>query len=120
MSEARPVQTIRSVFPAFSRELTELLAASERPDLAPRIADLPVVDRCRCGDPDCAHFYTAPRPKGAYGEGHFNLRLGAATGFIVLDVVEDRIVAVEVLHRPDVKRALDEVLPLSKVSTSPD
>ena len=32
---------------------------------------------------------------------------------VVLDLVDDRIMAVEVLDRPDVKLKLDEYLPLS-------
>lgn len=107
------MSTIRSVFPEFAHELADLVAASERPDLASQVAGLSIVDRCHCGQSDCAHFYTAPRPKGAYGPGHYNVRLPAATGtgLIVLDVVRDQIVGVEVLGRSDVKRPLDRFLP---------
>jgi hypothetical protein len=105
------MSTIRSVFPEFSRELTELVALSEHPQLAEQVPHLPVLDRCRCGQSECAHFYTAPRPGAAYGPGHFNVPLGTVTGLIILDVVNDRIVAVEVLGRSDVKHRLDAFLP---------
>ncbi len=110
------MSTVRSVFPEFSLELEELLRTSERPDLASRVGDLPVVDRCRCGQSDCAHFYTAPRPEGAFGPGHCNVRLTATRGLVVLDIVGDGIVAVEVLGRSDVKRRLDVWLPAAPKS----
>ena len=103
--------SIQEAFPAFHAELTALVEASARPELAAQVADLPVVDRCRCGEKACAHFYTAPKPSGGYGAGHSNVLLPAARGLIVLDVVHDRIVAVELLDRPDVKAILDSMLP---------
>jgi hypothetical protein len=102
---------IRDVFPDFSEELVGLVEASTRPELAAGIPDLPVVDRCRCGQSNCAHFYTAPRPEGAYGPGHESVPLDSEKGWIILDVVGGTVVAVEILDRPDVKRQLDAVLP---------
>jgi hypothetical protein len=55
-------------------------------------------------------FLTAPPPNGPYGAGHTNVMLPASSGLIVLDVIDDRIVAVEVLDRPDVKPLLDAYL----------
>lgn len=102
--------SVRDAFPQFVVELVTLVEASSRPELAEQIPTLEVVDRCRCGDRNCAHFYTAPRPAGAYPEGHANVLLGARRGLIVLDVVGTRVVAVEVLDRPDVKKRLDAAL----------
>jgi hypothetical protein len=99
--------TVRDIFPEFSDELVRLVQSSARPELADQIPSLPVVDRCGCGQSNCALFYTAPRPSGAYGPGHSNVLLDPKKGLIVLDVVEGRVVAVEVLDRPDVKRRLD-------------
>jgi len=101
---------LRDVFPEFVAELVALVEASSRPELAGQIPTLEVVDRCRCGDGNCAHFYTAPRPAGAYPEGHANVLLRARRGLIVLDVVGTDVVAVEVLDRPDVKMRLDAAL----------
>ena len=42
--------------------------------------------------------------------------LAAKLGLIALDVVDGTIVAIEVLDRPDVKQALDAVLPLPSAS----
>lgn len=105
--------TIGELLPAFSLELQTLTRASGRPDLAEQIPSLPIVARCTCGQDDCAHFYTAPRPSGAYPAGHSTLTLPALQGLIVLDIVDDRIVAVEILDRPDVKPAIDKFLPLT-------
>jgi hypothetical protein len=97
------MRAIRDVLPEFSAELERILAAAKRSDLASQVDALPLVDRCRCGQSECAHFYTAARTAGAYGPGHENLVLDTS-GLVVLDLVDGRIVAVEVLDRQDVKR----------------
>ena len=102
---------VRDVFPEFCEELVTLARRSSQPELADEIPELPVVDRCRCGQLDCAHFYTAQPPDGAYGPGHKNLQLSSESGLIVLDIVGGGIVAVEVLDRPDVRRQLHAALP---------
>jgi hypothetical protein len=104
--------TVTEVFPEFARELEQLTASSERPELARDVASLSIVDRCKCGQANCAHFYTAPPPAGSYGPAHSNVMLDADSGLVVLDVVGDTIVAVEVLDRPDVKRRLDLLIPI--------
>jgi hypothetical protein len=103
--------TVGELFPAFALELQSLAVQGGRADLAEQIPNLPVVARCKCGEDNCAHFYTAPPPAGAYGSGHDCLMLPSQAGLIVLDIVDDRIVAIEVLDRPDVKPALDKLLP---------
>ena len=110
---SREVEKVAAVLPAFAAELHSLIRASTRPDLADQLAGLRIVDRCTCGETECAHFYTAPKPSGAYGPGHSNLILDSTRGMVVLDVVGDAIVAIEVLDRPDVKGPLDRYLPLA-------
>jgi len=96
----------RIILPELSRELTELLITAREPGLAVQINDLEIVARCSCGDEFCASFYTAPKPVGSYGPKHRNLELGPANGMIILDLVDDRIVHVEVLYRDDVRSKL--------------
>jgi hypothetical protein len=103
--------TVDEIFPAFAAELESLTAQAGRNDLVQQIRDLPVLDRCDCGQGNCAHFYTAPKPTGSYGPGHSNVMLPATRGLIVYDVVDGRIAAIEVLDRPDVKEVLDRYLP---------
>jgi hypothetical protein len=67
---------------------------------------LEIVAKCSCSDDFCASFYTAPKPAGRYGPQHRNLELAPAKGMIVLDLVDDRIVYVEVLYRDDVRSKL--------------
>jgi hypothetical protein len=100
-------RTLREVFPAFVVELADLCGRAGRPELGEQIPELPVVARCTCGQNNCAHFYTAAPPRGSYGPGHRNVVLPAKRGLIVLDLVDEQIVAVEVLDRHDVKVALD-------------
>lgn len=103
-------RTVEELFPRFAAELANLCRREGHPNLADQIGTLPIVDRCTCGEANCAHFFTAPPPRGSYGAGHSNVVLPAELGMIVLDIIDGRIVAVEVLDRPEVKRALDEYL----------
>jgi hypothetical protein len=65
--------------------------------------------KCSCSDNFCASFYTAPKPVGSYGPKHRNLELALVRGMIILDLVDDRIVHVEVLYRDDVRSKLTEL-----------
>ena len=98
-------------FPELANELRERLAAAEEQPLAEQVATLRVVDRCRCGDDFCATMHTAPQPRLGYGPSHRNVDLDPPDGYLILDVVEERIVSVEVLDRPVVRRRLLELLP---------
>ena len=62
---------------------------------------------CGCGDDFCASFYTQPKPKGAYGPGHYTLALEtAAQGMLIRDVVDGVISFVEVLYPPGIRQKL--------------
>jgi hypothetical protein len=102
-----PRRTVQDMSPPFAAELADLCRRKGLVDLADQIGALPVVARCSCGLASCAHFYTAPPPSGSYGPGLTNVILPADRGLILLDIMNGRIVAIDVLDRPDVKRALD-------------
>ena len=107
-----PAPQLRVALPALAAELTELLDAAGYNELAAQIPELTITDRCRCGDAFRATVYTAPRPRGAWGPGHETIPLDAtAAGMINLDVVDGRIVEIEVLFRDDIRAAVREVLP---------
>ena len=92
--------------PEFAQELQGLLQA-QKPELAPQVAVLQIVQGCCCGDDFCASFYTQPKPKGAYGPGHETLLLDTGPpGMLMLDVVDGLISFIAVLYRPDVRRKL--------------
>jgi hypothetical protein len=97
--------------PEFSQEMVALLAKTGEPELATQIADLEIVTRCSCNDEFCASFYTAPKPHGSYGPMHRNLALEPADGMIILDLVDNAIVHVEVIDRPDVASRLAGLFP---------
>jgi hypothetical protein len=99
------------VFPDFVDELDQLLRAKGRYELADQLRSLEIHGRCGCEEFDCAQFYTVPVPEGPYGSGHQAFQLASASGLIVVDAIVGRLVAVEVLFRPDVKRQLDLWLP---------
>ena len=100
-----------NLLPDLAAEVASLLEQEGRTALAHQVPDLLVRDRCRCGDSFCGMFYTAPPPDGAWGPGHESIPLDSEKGMIVLDVVEGRISAVEVLYRDDVREKLLELLP---------
>ena len=96
---------LRELLPSFAQELWDLLMKEGEPELADQVLDLRVLDRCRCGDDFCATFYVQPKPKGAYGPNHRNISLEPGQGMLVLDVVADRIAAIEVLYRDEVQKS---------------
>jgi hypothetical protein len=102
---------VKDALPEFARELDRLLTAEGHTDLAKQVPELKIVDRCRCGDDFCSTFYTQPKPQGSYGAGHENIELEPEQGMIILDVVNGRIMCVEVLNRNDVQHELLAVMP---------
>ncbi|MBO2451726.1 hypothetical protein J4573_31875 [Actinomadura barringtoniae] len=92
---------VRELFPDLVAELVTLLEEEGEPGLAIAAHDLRLVAECGCGDDVCQSFYSAPRPPGQkYGPGHRTIALSPSTGMLLLDVVNERIVYVEVLNRP--------------------
>jgi hypothetical protein len=89
---------VRDKWPGLAAELTEALRGDA---LASQIDRLRIVEECGCGDDFCQSFHTQPPPAGAYGLGHRNVTLDIDDPWmIVLDVVDDVIMFVEVLHHP--------------------
>ncbi len=91
--------------------MEELLVEIGESELAAQVASLQIVDRCRCGDDFCATFYTQPIPLGSYGPNLRNVPLTPQKGWLILDVVDDRISCVEVLYRDEIKSVLEAAVP---------
>lgn len=105
--------TVNELFPGFVTELEQLVLNSAHPELSFQIRSLPVVARCLCRSKNCAHFYTEKPAATGYGTGHWTLELNPKRGLIVLDLIEYRIVSIEVLDRSDVKHILDRFFPVT-------
>lgn len=96
---------VREVYPEFVAELARLLAAEGERSLADDARELRLVAACGCGDDFCQSIRTAEHPPGTpYGPGHRNVVLAPDEGDLILDVVNERIVYVEVLDRPPMRR----------------
>lgn len=91
------------VLPAFAAELEHALRAVSEHELADQVASLMIESLCGCNDEFCSSFYTGAQPEGPWGPSLRNVTPPVATGMVILDVVDDRIRYVEVLHRSDVK-----------------
>jgi hypothetical protein len=102
----KEAKLLRELFPGLSAELQELLSGQGEHSLASHVPYLTVVDRCRCDDDFCGTFYVLPKPRGAYGPGHRNVSLEPNKGMIILDVVGEKIAAVEVLYRDEIRQKL--------------
>jgi len=100
-----------NLFPEFAAELEQLLLEQGESELARQVSTLPLIDRCHCGDDFCGMFYVLPKPNGAYGAGHRNVSLEPKVGTLILDVVEERIAAVEILYRDTIRRRLIDEFP---------
>lgn len=102
---------LSEILPGLSLELKELLLKQGELVLAAQVPELRIIDRCRCGDDFCGSFYVQPRPEGSYGPSHRNIGLSPEEGMLILDVVDSRIVYVEVLCRDEVRRAVEAAVP---------
>ncbi|WP_228539748.1 hypothetical protein [Nocardia sp. XZ_19_385] len=81
-------------------ELAALLAAEGEPELAGSAWDLRLVGECGCDTEECQSFRTEEHPAGQpYGPGHRTISLSPEQGMLTLDVVDERIMYVEVLDR---------------------
>jgi len=102
---------VRELIPELATELTRLLQAEGHFSLADQVSTIEIVERCRCGDDFCATFYTAPPPRGAWGLGHETIALDPDEGYLNVDVLNGKIVSIEVLYRDEVRDFLRSLLP---------
>lgn len=102
---------LQDALPDLADELTALLRSQNERDLAEQVPQLQLVDRCRCGDDFCATLYTAPKPRGAYGPNHESLSLNPSSGLLILDLVDGKIVCIEILFRDDLRNRVLQLFP---------
>ncbi len=92
---------LAAVVPGLAGELEDGLRAAGRPDLADQIRELEIRELCRCEVDGCASFYAGTPMKRWFRRGR-----QVPVGDLVVDTIDGQIVYVEVLGRPDVRRAL--------------
>jgi hypothetical protein len=102
---------LQDALPELAEELQMLLGNADQAELASQIGSLQIIDRCRCGDDFCGTFYTIPKPKGAWGVGHETIPLDCEDCYLNVDVVDGKIVSVEVLYRDAIRNTLIQLLP---------
>ena len=110
---------LQDALPDLADELTALLRSQNERDLAEQVPRLPLVDRCRCDDDFCATFYTAPKPKGAYGPNHESISLNPSSGQFILDLVDRKIVCIEILFREDLRSKVLQMFPQNLLDKRP-
>ena len=92
---------MRDMHPELIAELAELLEAEGESWLAISVRDVRLVGECGCGDGFCRSIRTAEHPAGQpYGPGHRMVALLPTRGMLNLDVVDGRIMYIEILERP--------------------
>jgi len=94
------------LLPLFAEEIEGLLVKKGERGLAAQIHDLKIIDRCRCPHDYCGSFYTQPKPKGALGKGHRKVEVQPESGIIIFDVIDGRILQINVLFREKVRKVL--------------
>lgn len=102
---------LQNALPDLAEELQSQLADDDQSALASQIGSLRIVDRCRCGDDFCATFYTVAKPKGAWGTNHETIPLDCENCYLNVDVVDGKIVSVEVLYRDEIRARLLQLIP---------
>ncbi|GAA4086938.1 hypothetical protein [Streptomyces shaanxiensis] len=96
---------VREVFPELVDELAQLLEEEGERELAICVRDVRMVGECGCGGDFCQSIRTADHPDGQpYGPGHRCVPLVPADGMLILDVVDGRIMYIEILERPPLRR----------------
>ncbi|GAA2121779.1 hypothetical protein GCM10009759_71780 [Kitasatospora saccharophila] len=112
MNEEERPPLLREVYPDLVEELAGLLLAEGEAALAAGVRELRLVAPCTCGDGSCRSFRTAAHAPGTpYGPGHRCVPLLPERGLLTLDVVDERVVYVEVLHRPELRDARPPAAP---------
>jgi hypothetical protein len=105
-----PLFQLSRALPEFAAETRRMLVRCDETALADQVDELWIYDRCRCGMEECATVYTAAetlqRPGYRGVGGGFT-----DTGFVLIDVSNERIVSIETLWYPDFVKALRELLP---------
>lgn len=102
---------LREVLPGLANELEVLLRSDEELELASQITSLIVVDRCRCDLNSCATIYNVPKPEGAWGPTLRNVVLDVLEGMTVLDVLDEKIVCIEILDRDEITSQVLSLFP---------
>jgi hypothetical protein len=101
---------LRESLPELAAELEALLRKDNESELADQIQSLEIEDRCRCDGLSCATIYNVPRPKGAWRGNHRNILLDTE-GLTVLDILDERIVCIEMLDRDQITQQVHTLLP---------
>jgi len=96
--------------PGLAQELATLLEQKSETDLIPQLSRLPIIDRCRCGDDFCATIYTTTKLDREYGIRRC-ISLEPQSGYLILDLRDQRIVCIEVLFRNEIREKLLRLLP---------
>ena len=110
---------LQDTLPDLADELTALLRSQNEMDLAEQVPLLRLVDRCRCGDDFCATLYTSPKPEGAYGPNHESIPLNSSSGHLILDLVDKKIVCIEILFREDLRSEVLRLFPQNLLDKRP-
>jgi hypothetical protein len=100
-----PSARLRDVDPVLARELRVGLAMAGENNLACAIEELTIVEPCGCDDEACASFYPVERFQAAWYWGRDGRTVALRQGLAV-DAAADRIIAVEVVDRPILRRNL--------------
>lgn len=96
---------VREVYPELVEELALLLEDIGERYLSVSVREVRMIAPCECSDGFCQSIRTAEHEPGTpYGPGHRNVILEPEDGMLVLDVVDERIVYIEVLFKAPMKR----------------
>jgi hypothetical protein len=105
-----PLFQLSHALPEFAAETRRMLLRCNEAALANQLDELWIYDRCRCGMEECATVYTAAET--VPGPGQRGVGGGFEdTGYVLIDVSNERIISIETLWYPEFVKALTELLP---------
>jgi hypothetical protein len=105
-----PLFQLSRALPEFAAETRRMLVRCDETALADQVDELWIYDRCRCGMKECATVHTTAETINQPGWRGVGGRF-TDTGFVLIDVISERIVGIETLWYPEFVKALRELLP---------
>ena len=100
------------LLPEFALELANGLASTGHDDLATSVADIEIVQRCPCREVGCLTFYAVAKSEAPPPDDCQRV-VPPVRGLSCLLHQNGRIIWVEAIDRPQERRTLDEIMPIS-------
>lgn len=98
---------LAQVLPELAEELSHGLASMGYENLAKSVYTIEIADRCKCDEPGCVTFFCVPKRTAPHPDICQRI-IAPARGVACVQYVDQQIIWVEVLGRPEYREKLDK------------